>query len=76
MKKFLMAGFLGFGLVGCSTTMPINYIASPSIRGQGEIAVGRFQYTPAQQGLVKKMNFKSHLLRLEQCICLIMLMHC
>lgn len=58
MKKILLAGFLGLGLVGCSTTMPINYIASPSIRGQGEIAVGRFQYTPAQQGLVKKNEFQ------------------
>ncbi|WP_368561477.1 hypothetical protein [Acinetobacter baumannii] len=58
MKKFLAAGLLSLGLVGCSTTMPINYIASPSIRGQGEIAVGRFQYTPAQQGLVKKNEFQ------------------
>lgn len=57
MKKIVLLGLMAL-LGGCSTTMPINYVASPSIRGQGDIAVGKFQYIPAQKGLVKKNEFQ------------------
>ena len=60
MKNILIAGVLGFGLVlsGCSTTMPINYVASPTIKGQGDVGVGVFKYLPAEKGLVKSNEFQ------------------
>lgn len=60
MKKLLIAGMMGFGLVlgGCSTTMPINYVASPTIKGQGDVGVGVFKYIPYEKGLVKANEFQ------------------
>lgn len=60
MKKIIIVGLVGLGLVlsGCSTTMPINYVASPTIKGQGDIGVGVFKYIPADNGLVKPNEFQ------------------
>lgn len=60
MKKILIVGVLGLGLIlsGCSTTMPINYVASPTIKGQGDVGVGVFKYLPAEKGLVKPNEFQ------------------
>ncbi|MCJ0829251.1 hypothetical protein MN869_12440 [Acinetobacter sp. NIPH1876] len=60
MKKIFLTSLIGIVLLasGCSTTMPINYIASPSIRGQGDIGVGVFKYIPAEKGLVKQNEFQ------------------
>ncbi|WP_314295920.1 hypothetical protein [Acinetobacter schindleri] len=60
MKRLLIVGVVGFGLVlgGCSTTMPINYVASPTIKGQGDVGVGVFKYLPAEKGLVKSNEFQ------------------
>lgn len=60
MKKIIIAGLVGLGVVlsGCSTTMPINYVASPTIKGQGNIGVGVFKYIPADNGLVKPNEFQ------------------
>ena len=60
MKKIILVGLLGFGalLSGCSTTMPINYVASPTIKGQGDVGIGVFKYTPADTGLVKANEFQ------------------
>lgn len=60
MKKLMIAGIAGFGLVlsGCSTTMPINYVASPTIKGQGAVSVGQFKYIPAARGLVESNEFQ------------------
>ncbi|WP_445115109.1 hypothetical protein [Acinetobacter sp. WZC-1] len=55
MKNLILAALVGFGIAlsGCSTTMPINYVASPTIKGQGDVGVGVFKYIPADKGLVK-----------------------
>ncbi|MFW1734216.1 hypothetical protein [Acinetobacter sp. ULE_I037] len=60
MKKLVLAALVGLGVVlsGCSTTMPINYVASPTIKGQGDIGVGVFKYIPADKGLVKANEFQ------------------
>ncbi|AKJ42724.1 hypothetical protein [Pragia fontium] len=53
MKKiiFVLAAFL---LAGCSTSLPINYIPSAVIKGEGEIVLGDFSYIPADMGKVKQ----------------------
>ena len=58
MKKLILSALVCSGLVGCATTMPINYIASPTVRGQGDVSVGKFQYIPANKGLVKANEFQ------------------
>ena len=60
MKKIILAGMIGFGFIlsGCSTTMPINYIASPTIKGGGDVALGDFKYIPYEQGMVKANQFQ------------------
>lgn len=45
-------------VTGCSTTLPINYIPSASIRGAGPVEVGEFAYTPADQKKVDSDEFQ------------------
>lgn len=59
MRKLLLVGFLSSVVYGCSSTIPINYVASPVIRGNGDIAVGKFIYSPALAGVVKHNQYQS-----------------
>jgi hypothetical protein len=45
-------------IAGCSTTLPVNYIASSSIRGNTTVALGNFKYIPAEQGAVNPNEFQ------------------
>ncbi len=47
-------------LSGCSTTVPINYIPSSSVRGHGDIIVGSVRYLPADTGSVKPNQFQKN----------------
>jgi uncharacterized lipoprotein YajG len=42
---------------GCST-LPVNYVPSASMRGNGNIKVGKFKYIPADKGQVKPAEFQ------------------
>ncbi len=53
-----VAMFIGIALSACSTTMPVNYIPSPVMRGGGQVSVGRFRYLPAERGLVAPDQFQ------------------
>lgn len=37
-------------VTGCSTTLPVNYVASPSLKGSGTVAVGKFEYVAFENG--------------------------
>ncbi len=43
---------------GCSTTVPLNYIPSSSIRGSGTVSLTTFKYIPAEQGIVEQNEFQ------------------
>lgn len=43
---------------GCSTTLPVDYIPSPVMRGSGPATVGAFRYLPAEQGAVAQDQFQ------------------
>ena len=58
MKKILSIIILGLGLAACSTTVPVNYIASPSLKGEGAVAVGKFSYSPSVEGKVAPNQFQ------------------
>lgn len=59
MKKLLVSLPILLALVGCSTTIPVNYVPSPSIRGSGDIEVGKFTYIPYTKNEVKANQFQS-----------------
>lgn len=59
MKKLLVSLSILLALVGCSTTIPVNYVPSPSIRGSGDIEVGKFTYIPYTKNEVKANQFQS-----------------
>ena len=44
---------------GCSTTLPVNYIPSATMRGSGDISPGTFRYIPAEKRLVAPNQFQS-----------------
>ena len=46
---------------GCSTTVPLNYIPSSSIRGSGTVSLTTFKYIPAEQGIVEQNEFQKAL---------------
>jgi len=54
MKKSLFILFILFFVSACSTSIPINYIPAPIIRGNSEISVGNVNYIPAMNGKVKE----------------------
>lgn len=59
MKLKSVALLLGLlTLVGCST-VPVNYVASPSIRGTGAVTTGEFSYAPADRGEVRPNQYQS-----------------
>lgn len=59
MKKIILLMIISaFLFSGCSTTMPLNYVASPSIKGQGQVGVGVFNYIPADNKIVKSNEFQ------------------
>lgn len=37
-------------ITGCSTTLPVSYVASPSLKGTGAVAVGKFDYVAFENG--------------------------
>lgn len=59
MKKLFLTLPIIFTLIGCSTTIPVNYVPSPSIRGAGEVEVGKFAYAPYERKEVKANQFQS-----------------
>lgn len=52
MKKILFIVAL-FVLVGCSTSVPINYVPAPTIKGNGQVFVAESVYQPFVNGEVK-----------------------
>ena len=59
MKKLFLTLPIIFTLIGCSTTIPVNYVPSPSIRGTGDVEVGKFVYAPYERNEVKANQFQS-----------------
>jgi len=59
MKKLCLALPILLSLVGCSTTIPVNYVPSPSIKGSGNVEVGKFIYAPYERKQVKANQFQS-----------------
>ena len=57
--KFLPVLGVVLLLVGCSTTIPVNYVASPMLRGQGVVKVDKTSYAPAERGEVAANQFQS-----------------
>lgn len=59
MKKYsaLFVGIL-IALSGCSTTIPVNYVPSPSIKGSGSVSTGQFIYLPAVENQVAHNQFQ------------------
>lgn len=51
-KVFALLGILFIS--GCSTSIPVNYVPAPIIKGEGDITVGTVNYIPAIQGKVKQ----------------------
>ena len=58
MKKLFLVVFAALFLVGCSTTVPVNYVPSPIMKGTGKVDVGDFTYEPADQGKVKQNQYQ------------------
>lgn len=60
MRRFfiLIIVFVSLLCAGCSTTLPVNYIPSSSIRGTGIISLANFKYLPAEKGEVKPNEFQ------------------
>ena len=58
MKRLLTAIAVATVLVGCSSTVPVNYVPAPSMRGEGAVSVGQFVYMPAQRGDVQANQFQ------------------
>jgi len=59
MKLYIpVFSFLACLLSGCVSSIPINYIPAPTIRGVGIVTVGRFRYVPADQGRVTQDQFQ------------------
>lgn len=58
MRKILSISVLSLFLFGCSTTVPVNYIPSPIMKGSGKVDVGDFSYEPADQGKVKQNQYQ------------------
>lgn len=52
MKKLFIL-MLSFYLFGCSTSLPINYVPAPSIRGNGDVFVNNVTYQPFTDKKVK-----------------------
>lgn len=61
MKFKFAVPLLGLVLLatGCSTTIPVNYVASPAIKGSGPVQAGSFSYAPAERGEVRQNQFQS-----------------
>lgn len=55
MKKIL---FIAFFVVGCSTSIPVNYIPAPVIRGNSDVSIGSVNYIPAIKGKIKENEFQ------------------
>lgn len=53
MRNLWIILFFTFFISGCSTSIPINYVPSPMIKGDGDLFVGDTVYTPSLQGKVK-----------------------
>jgi len=47
-------------LSACSTTLPVNYVASTSSRGDAEVTVNDFSYVPANEGKVQINQFQKN----------------
>jgi len=47
-------------LSACSTTLPINYVPSTSVRGTSPVKVSAFRYLPAEQQLVAPNQFQKY----------------
>lgn len=45
-------------IAGCSTTLPVNYIPSASIKGSGSLSLSTFRYLPAEKGEVEPNEFQ------------------
>ena len=58
MRFFPALGVAVLLFTGCSTTIPVNYVASPVIRGQGNVKPGRITYIPALKGEVPANQFQ------------------
>lgn len=52
MKKIIFV-LLAFSLFGCSTSLPVNYISAPSIKGTEKVSVNEVKYQPFINGKVK-----------------------
>jgi uncharacterized lipoprotein YajG len=57
LSPLILATFALFA-AGCTTSLPINYVPSASIRGEGPVSVGMFKYVPADQGSVGPDEFQ------------------
>lgn len=53
MKKLILIIFTSFFMVGCSTSIPINYVPAPVIKGEGNVWIGEATYTASELGKVK-----------------------
>ncbi len=62
MKAFTTYMVVVLLLSGCSTTLPINYIPSSSVRGTGIVSVGTIKYVPAENGQVAQNEFQKNAL--------------
>lgn len=58
MKKFLFICLIAFFVSGCSTSIPVNYIPAPVIRGNSDVNIGSVNYIPAIKGKIKENEFQ------------------
>lgn len=47
-------------LSACSTTLPLNYIPSTSVRGDANVTTASFRYVPAENGEVAPNQFQKN----------------
>ena len=47
-------------LSACSTTLPLNYIPSSSVRGDASVTTTSFRYIPSENGEVKPNQFQKN----------------
>lgn len=48
--RILLVLLTCFIVSGCSTTLPVNYVASPSLKGEGVVSVGKINYLAYDKG--------------------------
>ncbi|TNG94886.1 hypothetical protein FHQ20_07950, partial [Pasteurellaceae bacterium USgator41] len=53
MKKLVLTWLVCVVLAGCSTTIPVNYTASPVVKGIGDVAILQSRYVPYEKGEVE-----------------------